>query len=199
MNLLWYSVGVFLYYFIHSLLVANSVKNWLNKNLIPEKFYRIIFNAIAVLGFGALVYAYFLLEKKMLIQNDWIKYPGMLLVLAGLVWVVRALLGYNLGEFLGTYQLKHGNRPKEMNLQTKGLNAQVRHPLYFGTLLMFWGMFFIFPNDAAISITILSTLYIVVGAKLEERKLEQQFGDAYRLYQKHVPMLIPFRWQSVEK
>ena len=35
--------------------------------------------------------------------------------------------------------------------------------------------------------------------ELEERKLEQQFGDAYRLYRKHVPMLIPFRWSSGDK
>ena len=42
-------------------------------------------------------------------------------------------------------------------------------------------------------------LYLFVGSKLEERKLEQQFGEAYRSYQRNVPMLFPFRWKRRRK
>ena len=35
------------------------------------------------------------------------------------------------------------------------------------------------------------TVYVLVGATLEERKLLHQFGQAYAEYRKHTPMLIP--------
>jgi protein-S-isoprenylcysteine O-methyltransferase Ste14 len=35
------------------------------------------------------------------------------------------------------------------------------------------------------------TAYILVGIQLEERDLIQQFGDQYRRYRLHAPMLVP--------
>lgn len=42
------------------------------------------------------------------------------------------------------------------------------------------------------------TIYIIIGTKLEERKLILEFGDAYINYQVEVPMLIPFTKVKVE-
>ncbi|MDA8404990.1 MAG: hypothetical protein M0Z56_12485 [Desulfobacteraceae bacterium] len=39
------------------------------------------------------------------------------------------------------------------------------------------------------------TLWIIVGAMLEERDLIASFGDAYRNYRSNVPMLIPYKWR----
>ena len=39
---------------------------------------------------------------------------------------------------------------------------------------------------------IILIIYVVIGTKLEEKKLVLEFGDAYVKYQKEVPMLIPF-------
>jgi protein-S-isoprenylcysteine O-methyltransferase Ste14 len=35
-------------------------------------------------------------------------------------------------------------------------------------------------------------IYIYIGATLEERKLEQVFGEEYKAYQRNVKMLLPF-------
>jgi len=35
------------------------------------------------------------------------------------------------------------------------------------------------------------TIYIVIGAIYEERKLEREYGQSYRDYQARTPMLIP--------
>jgi len=35
------------------------------------------------------------------------------------------------------------------------------------------------------------TTYIIIGAYFEERKLLNEFGDAYAEYRQHTPMLIP--------
>jgi protein-S-isoprenylcysteine O-methyltransferase Ste14 len=38
------------------------------------------------------------------------------------------------------------------------------------------------------------SLYLVIGAFLEERKLLKEFGDDYRLYKNRVSMLFPWKW-----
>jgi hypothetical protein len=40
-------------------------------------------------------------------------------------------------------------------------------------------------------------LYFIVGAWLEERKLEAHFGAAYRKYRSRVPGLIPLPWKRL--
>jgi protein-S-isoprenylcysteine O-methyltransferase Ste14 len=76
-------------------------------------------------------------------------------------------------------------------LELGGLNRYVRHPLYFGTLLFVWGLFFVFPFLNSLLACIVITLYTVLGAVLEEKKLIKQFGEQYVLYKEQVPMLVP--------
>jgi protein-S-isoprenylcysteine O-methyltransferase Ste14 len=40
-------------------------------------------------------------------------------------------------------------------------------------------------------VMIAATVYIIVGALYEERKLEREFGTAYAEYKATTPMLIP--------
>jgi protein-S-isoprenylcysteine O-methyltransferase Ste14 len=47
------------------------------------------------------------------------------------------------------------------------------------------------PPGAALSI--LWSAWIVLGTVLEERDLVADVGDAYREYQRRVPMLVPWR------
>jgi protein-S-isoprenylcysteine O-methyltransferase Ste14 len=80
-------------------------------------------------------------------------------------------------------------------IDTTGILGLTRHPWYLGAL------FFIWSDDARITVSslivnVILTIYIVCGTILEERKLVAELGDAYRDYQKWVPMLFPTRWQS---
>jgi protein-S-isoprenylcysteine O-methyltransferase Ste14 len=195
MELLAFAAALAAYYALHSLLAAGPVRKAIGHKLMPVRYYRLFYNALAFLLLLPLAGWFFFLEKINLLPYRWPAFPGALLVLAGLVWLARSFRGYDLGEFIGTYQLQHGGPPPQQRLNTSGLNAQVRHPLYFGTLLALWGTFLLYPTDASLLVAGVSTLYLLIGSKLEERKLEQQFGDAYRSYQRKVPMLIPFKWR----
>ncbi|MBK9014385.1 MAG: hypothetical protein IPM82_10005 [Saprospiraceae bacterium] len=98
---------------------------------------------------AAIFYLYFSIEKTPIWSpNPILPYPGILLALAGISWVVRAMKRYNLDEFMGLEQLRTGQKPVHNKLIIRGLNGRVRHPLYFGTLLIVVGVLFIFPNDA---------------------------------------------------
>ena len=71
----------------------------------------------------------------------------------------------------------------------RGPYRWVRHPLYLVSLVIIWAGP-VFTTDRLLH-NLLWSLWIVIGATLEEKDLVACFGDAYREYQRSVPMLIP--------
>jgi protein-S-isoprenylcysteine O-methyltransferase Ste14 len=76
-------------------------------------------------------------------------------------------------------------------LKVDGIHRFVRHPLYSGTILFVWGLFFVFPFLNNLIAVILLTLYLFIGISFEEKKLVKEFGEKYQAYILKVPMLIP--------
>ena len=71
----------------------------------------------------------------------------------------------------------------------RGPYRWVRHPLYLFSLVIIWSCP-IFTVDRLLH-NGLWTIWIIIGAAMEERDLVDCFGQAYRSYQKTVPMLLP--------
>ncbi|NWG11861.1 isoprenylcysteine carboxylmethyltransferase family protein [Candidatus Bathyarchaeota archaeon] len=80
--------------------------------------------------------------------------------------------------------------PENQKLVTWGPYKYVRHPSCLGYFLMFFGLFFIWPN----LLTPISLLaipgYFSVASK-EEQLLAQRFGDEYLNYQKRTGRFTP--------
>lgn len=84
-------------------------------------------------------------------------------------------------------------------LKKDGIHRYVRHPLYSGTLLFIWGLFFVFPMLNNLIAVIMITAYVLVGISFEEKKLLREFGSSYSDYIAEVPMLIPnFKWTKTK-
>jgi protein-S-isoprenylcysteine O-methyltransferase Ste14 len=116
---------------------------------------------------------------------------GYVVLGVGLLLVIAALRGYNLSEFAGWAYLRHGAAAAETGLNTRGFNEVVRHPLYLGMLIGLGGFFMLAPTLPCLIFVGCAALYVLVGARLEERKLVQRFGAAYVRYCQRVPMLVP--------
>ena len=72
-----------------------------------------------------------------------------------------------------------------------GIHKIVRHPLYAGTFMFIWGLLIALPYLSLLIADVIITVYTLIGLKLEEKKLEKEYGAAYKLYKQKVPMLIP--------
>jgi protein-S-isoprenylcysteine O-methyltransferase Ste14 len=111
--------------------------------------------------------------------------------LVGFYWGTNALGFFDpYGIRAIKYRLR-GKKPKEMPLTISGPYRWVRHPLYFFVLVIIWSC-----PDLTLDrflFNVLWTVWIYIGAFLEERDLVADFGEAYSEYKRKVPMLIPWR------
>ena len=111
-----------------------------------------------------------------------------LCILSGFVIMAICIRKYFLA-LSGIHAIMGLSRP--LVLQETGMHAYVRHPLYFGTLLFVWALFFLYPFlNIGISCICIS-LYTLVGMYFEEKKLVTEYGEAYQKYQTRVPGLLP--------
>ncbi len=88
-------------------------------------------------------------------------------------------------DLAGIRQLRgvHG-APAHAPLRTTGIYGVVRHPIYFGWVLLVFGT----PTmtGTRLAFAVLSTAYLAIAVPLEERSLVQTFGAEYRAYQQRV-------------
>ena len=83
----------------------------------------------------------------------------------------------------------HPEGPVSKPLETAGLYAFVRHPIYLGWALFVFGA----PHmtGTRFAFAAISTAYVAAAIPIEERTLRQSFGEDYRAYQRRV------RWRMV--
>ncbi|GAB4248457.1 MAG: isoprenylcysteine carboxylmethyltransferase family protein [Saprospiraceae bacterium] len=183
-----------IYFSLHSLLADNRVKASLTGRFIKKSWYRLVYNVVAIGGLGLIGYLFLITEKQAvapaLLGSAIADLVGILMGLSGVFIGLAAFSNYDTAEFLGLQQLRNSEE-NTASLNTSGWNSIVRHPLYLATLLVLWGWFLLSPYDTVLLLAVLGSIYLYFGARLEEHKLIQTFGNDYREYQKQVPMLIP--------
>jgi protein-S-isoprenylcysteine O-methyltransferase Ste14 len=75
----------------------------------------------------------------------------------------------------------------------------LRHPTYFSMILELLSFGLIFNAWWMLLIIPLGFIpVLILRLRLEEPALVEKFGDAYRDYQRRVPMLIPYKWPTAK-
>lgn len=176
----------------HSVMARMGFKAWLKRHL-PESAERSV---------------YVLLASLVLMLMFWQWRP-----ITGTVWAAQSFAGQAIGwtvfaagfglVLLSTFLIDHFDlfglkqvwkqfvqRPMPAHaFVTPLVYKLVRHPLYLGFLLAFWGG----PAMSAghLLFAAAMTAYILIAIQLEERDLVRQLGQRYVEYREQVPMLLP--------
>jgi protein-S-isoprenylcysteine O-methyltransferase Ste14 len=183
------------YFALHSLLASRGAKARAAR-LGPAavRSYRLIYNGLAVALLVPPLWLTFAADGPWVIRwTGWAWWLAQAAALAALVYFPVTLRGYDMGHFLGTRQWRgETGGPGEVEpwepLRTGGIHRFVRHPWYFLGLIVLW------TRDlhlAGLITVAVATAYLVVGSRLEERKLIERYGEAYRAYRRRVPGLLP--------
>ena len=195
----WIVLGVAVYGLLHSWLASQGVKAWAEARLglNARRFYRlgyVLVSGAALLPLGAMAR---LLPDQPLYS---IPFPLTLLALglqvASAFGILVAVSQTGTLSFLGLSQV---GQPEALlpagtaQLVTAGLYRVVRHPIYLFSLLALWCTPQVSWNTLALLVGL--TLYLLVGALFEERKLVLEFGEAYRAYRRTTPMILPRFWR----
>ncbi len=185
-------LAVLAYGFVHSLLALPAVKGRFSRwfGSLAARSYRLLYNIFAVVSFLPVLLLVWLLPDNRLYA---IPFPWYLVTLAGqiaaAILLFVGLFQTGIGSFLGLQQLFQDASGQKPTLVVKGLYRYVRHPLYTAGLAFIWLTPVMTINLLAMNIGL--TIYIVIGAWFEERKLLAEFGAAYTEYRACTPMLIP--------
>jgi protein-S-isoprenylcysteine O-methyltransferase Ste14 len=177
---------------VHSALASLPFKRWTRRVLGAgvDRWYRLAYVAFSVITLLPLLLSFALLPDRTLYVVAspwrWLMVGGQLLALAGMV---GAVLQTGPSYFLGLSQLFARQPAGSDSLQVRGFYCWVRHPSYLFGALFIW----LTPAMTVNSLTlyVLITLYFAVGSLHEEQRLLDEFGAAYRDYQRQVPWLIP--------
>jgi protein-S-isoprenylcysteine O-methyltransferase Ste14 len=165
---------------------SRDVKNTLRRESLPSRLLHIVPLAIAVLLFSTQSARIAFLGQRFLPLAAWPFWLGSGLTAGGLLFTVWARL--HLGRnWSGTVTIKEGHE-----LVTSGPYAIVRHPIYTGLLLAFLGPALALGEWRGVLAFALAAGALWRKLRVEERWMQQQFGDAYQTYSQRVATLVPF-------
>lgn len=126
------------------------------------------------------------LARRFVPASAWSFVAGAILTMLGLLFSIWAR------RYLGTNWSATVTIKQRHELVTDGPYAHVRHPIYSGLLLAMLGSAIAVGEWRALFAVALALLALWRKLWVEERWMQQHFGDAYRAYRRNVPALIPF-------
>jgi protein-S-isoprenylcysteine O-methyltransferase Ste14 len=175
---------------LHSVFADIHFKNQIQRFMgLWFKYYRPLYSIFAAITLILILWFQFSFYSWWLFKPTFFLYTvAVIIAFAGFCIMLICINKY-FYELSGLQAIQHSK--VKNTLQQSGLHKYVRHPLYLGTLLFIWGLFFNFPLVSnLIAVTIITT-YVLIGIKLEEKKLYLEYCESYIKYSKNVPKLIP--------
>lgn len=120
----------------------------------------------------------------------WLLHVGAASGVVVIAWAGWAMDGLDLVGLRSISRILRDEVPVHPPFKTPAIYRLVRHPLYFGMLLLFW-LSPSMTHDHLFFAEVM-TAYILIGIQFEERDLLATYGETYRRYQAEVPMILPF-------
>jgi protein-S-isoprenylcysteine O-methyltransferase Ste14 len=191
-SFLYILLAVAIYSVVHSFLASLWMKEQARRLFGAEadRAYRLFYNGFAIVSLVPVMLMLAFMPDDTLYV---IPFPFTILTFS-----IQALAGVALAvgiwqtgvwSFLGLQQFLEPPKKGPKRLVVHGLYRWVRHPLYTAGLVLIWLTPVMTVNVLALDLGI--TIYLILGAFVEERKLLKEYGPAYEEYCRTTPMLIP--------
>lgn len=144
----------------------------------------IVYGIAMVNLIGIILFGY--VFKLGILLNPWtliFRIAGALLIILGLViW------------YIGALRSDMDASITENKLQTKGIYAWVRNPMYSGWWIALTGITLMWHNVCMLSLPIIDWAIMTIALiNTEEKWLLNLYGDEYTEYKKHVNRCIPWK------
>jgi protein-S-isoprenylcysteine O-methyltransferase Ste14 len=124
-----------------------------------------------------------------LYQTPWAWVPAAFLFATGL-WIYRLSVGIFSVAQLGGLPEIMSEHPQQ-RLVISGIRERVRHPIYVAHLceMLAWSA----GTGLAVcyGLTVFAMIWGAIMIRLEDKELEQRFGEDYRAYRERVPAVLP--------
>lgn len=157
-------------------------------------FYRLLYNIVSLITIAP-VLLYAAQNGSVIWQVPAPLVPVFIgIQLIGVIGLLMSVGQIDGQRFLGIRQVQayFKNEPLPLPdepLQSDGLYAYMRHPLYVFSLLVIW--FMPTMTDTFLTLNIGITLYFLIGSRIEERRMITEYGDDYQQYRQQVPWMLP--------
>ncbi len=185
-------LGMALWGTVHSITASHFFKDTIRAMVGAGgmRLYRLGYNAFSVITFAPILYLAWSLPNQPLydVPSPW-RYMMMGGQAVSLLLLLVAFFQTDALSFVGLSQLLGSGEQAPGQLVTRGLYRVARHPLYTFSMAFLWLSPSVSQNTFALYVGV--TLYFVIGAHFEERKLLREFGDAYAEYKRKTPMFLP--------
>lgn len=109
------------------------------------------------------------------------------LVIAGVLLLKKARKPEKNRDEKTLYQFE-----KTAELIDTGIFKFIRHPLYSSLLFLTWGIFLKNITPELFIISLVSSIFLYVTAKFDEKECIEYFGEEYKNYMRKSKMFIPF-------
>lgn len=133
-----------------------------------------------------------------LLMNSYFNFPSLLnpivrLVLAGVLILIGVF--FLLWAIIAQRKIGKGTpMPLQatQKLVIQGPYSYCRNPLFFGLIYFFIGISLVINSIGSLMMVVVFSVIVLLYVKLiEEKELKQRFGNAYEIYKKGTPFLIP--------
>lgn len=184
------AAGWIFYCTLHSLLAGKALKSAAGRLMGRRSpSYRFFYSLVAIILLIPLLVIHTRIRSPLLfIPPIPVRIAGSALMTAGMAGMAICLQKY-LASAEGLRDLfMEGVKPP---LQTGGLHAYVRHPLYLFTFIFLWGFFLFTPTAAVLIANVIIMAYTIIAIRWEEKKLVNMYGREYEEYRRHTPMILP--------
>lgn len=174
----------------HSVFARSGAKRWLS-TYVPAHLERTLYVWLSSAMFVALC-ALWRPVPGLLYQSTGLwSAPHWIAVAAGVWLTLRSAGVIDPLELAGIRQAS--GEPTTPRFRVVGPYRLVRHPIYLGWLLLVFGVPVM--TGTRLTFAVVSSAYLVLAIRFEERSLIEAFGDEYRRYRERVRWrLVPGVW-----